>query len=86
MSELCRFLGIIIAMFADDHNPPHIHVRYGSFKASITIESCIVTGSLPRTVLKSVFEWMDLHHDELLENWERLHNDQIALKIEPLKR
>ncbi|MBR6189197.1 MAG: DUF4160 domain-containing protein [Prevotella sp.] len=28
MSEICRFCGIIIAMFADDHNPPHFHIRY----------------------------------------------------------
>ncbi len=29
MPEICRFYGIIIAMFFDDHNPPHFHARYG---------------------------------------------------------
>lgn len=28
MPELTRFFGIIIAMFCDDHNPPHFHVRH----------------------------------------------------------
>ena len=28
MPELCRFLGIIITMYFNDHNPPHFHVRY----------------------------------------------------------
>jgi len=29
MPEICRFYGIIIAMFYDDHNPPHFHARHG---------------------------------------------------------
>ena len=35
--------------------------------------------------LRLVFEWLDLHRDELLENWERLSNSEAAKKIEPLK-
>jgi len=27
MPEICRFLGIVITMYFDDHNPPHIHVK-----------------------------------------------------------
>ena len=33
MAELSRFFGIIISMFGLDHNPPHIHVRYGDYEA-----------------------------------------------------
>jgi len=25
MPEICRFFGIVIKMFFDDHNPPHFH-------------------------------------------------------------
>ncbi|MBQ3689210.1 MAG: DUF4160 domain-containing protein [Bacteroidales bacterium] len=35
MPEICRFYGIIIAMFGDDHNPPHFHVRYGSQEGGV---------------------------------------------------
>ena len=28
MPEICRFLGISIGMYFDDHNPPHFHVQY----------------------------------------------------------
>ena len=28
MPEICRFFGIIIRMFFDDHHPPHIHTEY----------------------------------------------------------
>ena len=35
--------------------------------------------------LRLVFEWLDLHRDELLENWERLSNSEAAKKIAPLE-
>ena len=37
--EISRFFGIIIAMFYDDHSPPHFHVRYGDQKAIVAIET-----------------------------------------------
>lgn len=38
-----RFLGIIIAMYWDDHSPPHFHAKYGGFEitVNILILSCI---------------------------------------------
>jgi hypothetical protein len=39
MPEICRFYGIIIAMFFDDHNPPHFHARYGKDNVAIEISS-----------------------------------------------
>ena len=32
-----------------------------------------------------VYEWLDLHHEELMENWRLLGNSEAAKKIEPLK-
>jgi hypothetical protein len=58
---------------------------YENYKAIITIQDGIVTGSLPRRALKLVYEWLDLHKDELMSNWERLTNSEKPEKIEPLK-
>ncbi len=69
----------------DDHNPPHFHVRYGSYRASITIDKGIIKGELPRRALNRVYMWMDEHHDELMANWARLQNGEKPLPIEPLK-
>ncbi len=33
MPEISRFLGIAIAIFYDDHPPPHFHARYGEHEA-----------------------------------------------------
>lgn len=85
MLELCRFLGINIARFGDDHNPPHFHVRYGDFEVIITIRDGVVKGEMPRKVLRDVFTWMKLHQDELDMNWQRLQEGKYIIKIEPLK-
>lgn len=33
MPEISRFLGMVIRMFFDDHNPPHFHAEYGDYSA-----------------------------------------------------
>ena len=85
MPEISRFYGIIIYMYMSEHNPPHFHVGYENYKAIITIKDGIITGSLPRRALNLVYEWLDIHKDELLENWNRLANFETPQKIEPLK-
>ncbi len=52
MPILCRFFGIIILMYYDDHPPPHFHVRYGGQKAIISIDTLsILEGRLSPRVL-----------------------------------
>nr|VFK63422.1 MAG: protein of unknown function (DUF4160) [Candidatus Kentron sp. UNK]VFK71652.1 MAG: protein of unknown function (DUF4160) [Candidatus Kentron sp. UNK] len=41
MPEISRFLGIIIYMHFNAHNPPHFHAEYNEFKASISIETLV---------------------------------------------
>ena len=55
MPEISRFLGIIIRMFYNEHNPPHFHAYYNDFKAEISIETLeIIAGKLPNRVYKLV--------------------------------
>jgi hypothetical protein len=84
MPEICRFYGIIIQMFYNDHNPPHFHVVYGEFKVVININDEIVQGFMPKRALKLVFEWMDLYKVELLENWELAQKGEALNNIKPL--
>ena len=85
MPEISRFYGIIIYMYISDHQPPHFHVVYNEHECWITIKDGIITGSLPRRAARLVFEWLDMHEKELLENWKRLQNSEQPQKIEPLK-
>lgn len=86
MPVISVFFGIIIRMFYDDHNPPHIHVEYEGNKALLDFRGNILKGDLKsRTALKLVREWIDEHHDELLEDWELARRGLEMKKIEPLK-
>lgn len=51
----------------------------------IDIQDGHLTGSLPRKAMKLVYEWLDLHQEELMANWESLANSGDIQKIEPLK-
>jgi hypothetical protein len=84
MPEISVFYGIVVTMLFDDHNPSHFHVKYGDYRAQITIRDGIIKGSMPRRALNLIYEWLDLHCDELLENWSRVEKRQALLKIEPL--
>ena len=86
MPEISRFFGIIIAMFFDEHNPPHFHARYGHQKASIEIRSLrVLEGSLPPRVLGLVIEWASQHQEELFANWEAVSHNEPPHRIEPLR-
>ena len=43
--ELSRFFGIIIAMYYNDHSPPHFHAKYGGEQASIRIDHGVILES-----------------------------------------
>jgi hypothetical protein len=85
MPEISRFYGLIILMNYLDHAPPHFHVWYGDFKAIVTINDGIVKGEMPGRALKLVFEWMEVHKDELLKDWELAQSGKNLNRIEPLK-
>jgi hypothetical protein len=86
MPIISLFFGIIIRMFYDDHNPPHIHVEFQGKKALLDFRGNILRGDLhSRTALKLVREWVDLSYEELLEDWELARQGKEIKKIEPLK-
>ena len=76
---------MVIAMYHDEHNPPHFHVRYGGALASYRIDSLQrQKGRLPRHAERLVLEWASLHQGELLVNWELAQRGEELLAIDPL--
>ena len=63
MPEISRFLGIVIAMYYEDHPPPHFHAKYGEYEITVETESGIVKGEFPRRGLAHVLEWRELHRE-----------------------
>lgn len=85
MPVISRFLGIIIAMFWDDHAPPHFHAKYGEYEITVDILTGVVQGTFPRRALRHVIDWYELHKDELMEDWELCRLSQIPKPIQPLE-
>jgi hypothetical protein len=81
MPEISRFLGIIISMYFDEHEPPHFHVRYNEYRAAVSIQELnVIAGYLPAKVRGLVQEWAEKHQKELLDMW----TTKDFHKIEPL--
>ncbi len=85
MPVISRFLGIVIAMYWDDHAPPHFHARYAEYEITINILTGVVEGKFPKRALRHVLEWYELHRDELIENWELCQKNEAPKTIEPLE-
>ena len=85
MPEISRFLGIIIYMNWGDHPLPHFHARYGDYEISVEIETGIVRGTFPKRAMRAVLEWLDLHQNELLEDWYLAQQRKQLLPISPLE-
>ena len=86
MPEISRFFGMRVAMFYNDHAPPHFHVRYGDYRAAVAIEPpALLEGTLPPRALGLVIEWALLHSAELMEDWNRARAQQPLLPVAPLE-
>ncbi len=86
MPEICRFFGIIVRMYYDDHNPPHIHVEYEGEKAVLDFRGNIVRGNIEsRTAVRLLREWIDIHAEDLQVNWMLARDGREISRIEPLE-
>lgn len=85
MPEVSNFYGIRICFYFLDHNPPHFHAEYGTFKALVDIQDgAVIRGHLPGKQLKLVLAWCEIHREELLKNWELAKSGNPANPINPL--
>jgi len=86
MPEICRFYGIVIRMYVQDHYPPHFHAYYNEYEILIDINNfSIIAGDFPPKAMGLVIEWAVLHKKELYENWNLACEKKHTFKIEPLK-
>jgi hypothetical protein len=85
MPVISRFYGIIIAMYFNDHNPPHFHAKYSGDEALFDFGGNIIEGELPNRASKLVKDWIQLHRDELDANWTKARNGEPLFPIEPLE-
>ena len=86
MPTISMFFGIIIRRYNNgEHNPPHFHASYQGCHAVFDMNGDLTDGDMPRKQQKLIAAWAELHHDELLANWELAINEQPLYKIAPLR-
>ena len=85
MPEISRFLGIVIAIYWQEHGVPHFHAKYSGQRASFAIEDLRrLEGSLPPRVMGLVLEWASLHREDLMADWKLAKDKKPLRPIEPL--
>jgi hypothetical protein len=83
---ISAFYGITIKIFQGDHNPPHIHVYYGEFRAQLDIlTGRILAGKLPPRSLKLVQEWLKLRRADILNAWNTAEQFGTPKRVKPLE-
>ncbi len=85
MPEICRFFGIVISMFYDDHDPPHFHATYGGKSAKISVKGLrVLEGKFSKRALRLIKEWAKKNQKKLMEDWELARHGKRPSKIQPL--
>lgn len=81
MGSIYIIRGLLIYIYAFDHNPPHIHVRGGSGDFSITLEDRIIEGRTSAKVVAIINQFIDEHYDELMEIWGKAQRGEKITKV-----
>ena len=85
MPRISEFYGITIAMFYNDHEPPHFHAIYGEHRVLIRIDPVeVLQGDLPRRALGLVYEWARSRQRELSADWSLARDHRPLQRIAPL--
>lgn len=89
MPAISMFYGIVVYIYFIDnkqHRLPHLHAKYQDHEAIVSIpEGNVLDGGLPRSKMRLLLAWIELHKDELQADWELAVAGESPFKIEPLR-
>jgi Domain of unknown function (DUF4160) len=77
--------GITIAMYYNDHAPPHFHAKRGSDEFRLRIADLrLLHGDIgPTVIVRTVRDWAAQHQAELAMCWTRSQSGQQPGRISP---
>lgn len=89
MPAISMFYGIIVYIYFMDkkqHAVPHLHAKYQDHEVVMSIpDGEVLDGDLPRSKMRLLLAWVELHKDELQADWELAASGEQPFKIEPLR-
>ena len=65
MGSIFVIRGLLIYIYAFDHNPPHIHVKGGGCDFTITLKDRIVEGKAKSKHISDINKFMDVHMERV---------------------
>jgi hypothetical protein len=74
MPEVARFDSCKVCMYADDHCPPHFHIRGRGWDVSVDLQSFdIMKGEGDTVAIEQALEWARANQAQLYSEWGRLN-------------
>lgn len=74
MPKLYDEHGVRIYIYADDYNPPHVHVYHAGDAAKVRIDDCtVIVGAVDGRKLRRAVRFIEDKRPELLEKWQELN-------------
>lgn len=74
MPTLARFANFEIAMYFEDHNPPHVHVVGREFEMLVAVRNgAVLAGAAPARTRRTALRWIEDNREALLRKWDDLH-------------
>lgn len=68
------------------HHHPNIHAEFQNDVAVFSIsDGSILEGSFPSSKKKLVEAWIEIHHEELLANWQLAVSGETVFRIKGLE-
>jgi len=84
MPTISIFYGIIIFfnLTRKEHQPPHIHAKYGEYEATFLLENGeVYKGEMPQRAQRMIKEFINLYKKELQNMW----NTETYTKLKGLE-
>jgi hypothetical protein len=87
MPEISRFMGMVICIFFNDHEIPHIHVYYEGKLTKIDFDGNVISRLLlPLNKLHIIRDWIKKYQYELRSNWDKIRERKMPERIEAWKK
>lgn len=79
---VARFRMLAVILYANDHGPPHFHVRGGGVYARVRIHDMEVVGNVGPGLRHAIRQWGSEHRSLLFENWFRVRSGEAPVWID----
>ena len=85
MPVISVFFGIVIRMYYEDHDPPHIHAEHQGHRAKVDFDGRVIAGAIGSAMARRrIAEWAKLNRPALEANWQRMRAGRPLERVKPL--